>query len=140
MTIYPPSILQIIIMGEGGVFKNAGVSLRMRAALFYGVCIWARVGVAFAFMFAANAWYTGTLAIVLAAAVIFTTAELSQQSHVWWNRKVHALMGFAVIISAIVGLVKETDAVIYAISVIMLADVTWGVLHSLVARPFRAAV
>jgi hypothetical protein len=59
---------------------------------------------------------------------------------VWWNRKVHALMGFAVIISAIVGLVKETDAVIYAISVIMLADVTWGVLHSLVARPFRAAV
>jgi len=121
---------------EGGMFKNAGVSVRRRAALFYGVCIWVRVGVAFAFMFAADAWYTGTLAIVLAASVVFTIAELMQESRVWWNRTVHSLMGFAVMISAIVGLVKKTDGVVYAISVILLADVAWGVFHSLVVRPF----
>ena len=120
------------------MFKNAGVSVRGRAALFYGVCIWVRVGVAFAFMFAADAWYTGTMAIVLAASVVFTMAELVKESRVWWNRTVHALMGNAVMISTVVGLVQKTDGVVYTISVIVLADVAWGVFHSLVVRPFSS--
>lgn len=120
----------------GGMFARAGVRSSERAALFYGVCIWARVAVAFAFMVAANKWYTETLAIVLAAAIVFTVTELVQQSLVWWNRKVHAVFGFAVAVSAIVGLVKEQDSVVYAISVILLADVAWGVIHSFYERPF----
>jgi phosphatidylserine synthase len=120
---------------KGGMFARAGVSLSERAALFYGVCIWARVAIAFAFMLAANKWYTETLAIVLAAAVVFTVTELVQQNRVWWNRRVHAVFGFAVAVSAIVGLVRKQDSVVYAISVILLADVTWGVLHSFFVRP-----
>lgn len=122
------------------MFKKAGASLCARCALFYGVCIWVRVGVAFGFMFAARAWYTETLAVVVAVAFLFMTSELSQRSEVWWNRKVHAFIGATVLTLAIAGLVKETDAVVYIISVMLVADVVWGVLHSLVVRPFRASL
>ena len=115
---------------EGGFFKNAGASARMRVTLFYGVCIWVRIAIAFAVMFAAQAWYTGTMAIVLTASLLFTITELAQRSHVWWNRKVHALMGFAVALSATAGLVTKRDEPVYAISVILFADVLWGALHA----------
>lgn len=115
---------------EGGIFKNAGLSTRVRVTLFYSICIWVRLSIAFAVMFAAQAWYTGTLVIVLSASVMFAVGELAQNSLVWWNRKVHALTGFAVALSAIVGLITENDVPVYAISVLLMADVVWGALHA----------
>jgi len=119
-----------------GVIERAGATPPARAALFYGVCVYVRIGIAFAVMFAARADYTATIAVILAGAIVATITECFYREKVWWNRPVHAAMALGVATSAAVGLANKSNGAVYAISVILLADLAWGVTHSLIKWPF----
>jgi hypothetical protein len=97
-----------------GRIAAAGATPTQRAALFYGVCIWVRVGLAVGVYFAAEWELEGTMIAVIVASSAVTVVEL-----------------------ALAAVASLFTAAVPAVVLFLLADVGWGVAHSLVARPFK---
>jgi hypothetical protein len=123
-----------------GRIETAGATPTQRAALFYGVCIWLRVGIAVGVYYAAAAELEGTMVAVIIASACVTVVELAlaalSTNVVWWSHAAHAGVWFLVAVSAVVSLFKPRA--VMAVVLFLLADVGWGIAHSLVARPWRA--
>jgi hypothetical protein len=121
-----------------GRIAAAGATPTQRAALFYGVCIWVRVGLAVGVYFAAEWELEGTMIAVIVASSAVTVVELALAAFstnvVWWSHAAHAAIWFLVALSAVASLFT---AAVPAVVLFLLADVGWGVAHSLVARPFK---
>ena len=124
---------------RGGQIAQRGVSLSNRRALFYGVCIWARLSLALAVGFAAYRWPVVIPCIVLAVAVGGIIANVVQTirqgtNAVWWSRPSHAIISFAIAIAAALVLTKHIPAA--TLGVFVALDVIFGTITSLMF--FRA--
>jgi hypothetical protein len=107
-----------------------------RAVLFYGICIWVRLGLAVGLGFAIHAAQTTTLAVVLAGAIIYAAVQCTLTHPVWWNRRVHSIIGMVVAAAAAIGLAVPAGVYVYLVPILVGLDVVWGIGHSLVVHPF----
>jgi hypothetical protein len=123
-----------------GRIEKMGASPNVRAALFYGVCIWVRVGITVGVMYIARAYFVPTMIAVLVAAILYSATEFGltlTNNPVWWSRAAHGLIGAIIAITAIIALATRRFSTAYAISFFMLLDTAIGIVLSFARKPFR---
>ena len=62
--------------GDFGGIKDLGVSLKNRKLLFYGICIWVRLGLSFlAYKYTTTKWFPYLVAIICLLSIKFVHFE-----------------------------------------------------------------
>lgn len=139
LTIVPATMTSARV--EGGLFQRLGVTRAKAGILFYCICIWVRFGVALGAAAAAREWplVIGIVAAVLGVlSVIVNARGLMAGEHVWWHRQMHLVVGVAVVA---VGVLVATEVIEYwALFIVLAADVVYGIIMSLIKRPFRGDI
>lgn len=109
-----------------GVVESLGATPATRMFLFWCVCIPVRLAIACAASRAHRTRAFKPIAIVLSLIAIYTTA--TGAPGVWWYRRAHSAHALAVLVLAAI----KPDYVAH----VLLSDVVFGVLTSLVKTPF----
>lgn len=111
-----------------GLVEKMGASPSTRMLLFVCVCVPLRLGLALAASRAHETRWFVAFAIAASLLTLYTTA--SGDSSVWWHRKVHAAHALGVLV--LVAVLSKPEYVGH----VLLSDVVFGVLTSLVKLPF----
>lgn len=111
-----------------GLVENMGASPFMRMLLFACVCVPLRLGLALAASRAHETRWFAAFAIAASLLTLYTTA--TGDSNVWWYRQVHAAHAAGVFV--LVAVLSKSEYVGH----VLLSDVVFGVLTSLVKLPF----
>jgi len=110
-----------------------------RQWLFYGVCIWARFGLAALAGWLAHEYMHIVVPIILSLAalplVYNTYYTFHAASEDWWSRQVHAYSALIIICTCILVLAGEIPP--YTVGIYMALDVVYGISFSLMACPFK---
>lgn len=112
-----------------GVVEKMGASPRTRMLLFVCVCVPLRLSLALAASRAHETRWFVAFAIAASLLTLYTTG--TGDSSVWWYKKVHAAHALGVF--ALVAIISKPRYVGH----ILLSDVVFGVLTSLVKLPFH---
>jgi len=113
-----------------GLIESAGVSVLHRKLLFFSVCVPLRVAVAFAALATHTKPWFAYVAATLSVIAFYINAVKAAGASVWWSRRTHAAHALAVLI--LVALLGAKKYVPY----VLLSDVLFGVVSSLMWQPF----
>lgn len=114
-----------------GAVEKLGFSPNGRKMLFYGVCIPIRLSM----VYIAASYYKNTnfqiIALIFAGISIATNIGRMSDTNdpVWWNRVAHII--FALIGASTIVMDKPQH-----LSKVLLADILFGVVDSIIKRPF----
>lgn len=114
-----------------GVVQSLGATPTTRLVLFAAVCIPLRLALAWAASRAHGKQAFRPIAVVLSLVAIYTTA--TGGSGVWWYRRAHAAHALAIFLLVMLGKPEY-------VSHVLLSDVVFGVLTSLMKTPFTQNV
>ena len=115
-----------------GFLATAGVRRVVRSRLFWGVCVWARVGVAVLVLLALLRWTHATLIGVAAVVGVVVIVNASRSNSVWWHRSDHIVVGSVVVTTAVVAIaVGDVTVAPWVILGCLLADVVLGMRSAL---------
>ena len=93
-------------LGDFGGVKDLGVSLEGRKWLFYGVCIWVRLGlVVLAYYLRNKPWFPYTVAI--GSLLVLWFIDFKKEKCVWWYRFMHRIMVYLILLAALWQVVKH---------------------------------
>mmetsp|Transcript_1294 Transcript_1294/g.3154 ORF Transcript_1294/g.3154 Transcript_1294/m.3154 type:complete len:138 (-) Transcript_1294:110-523(-) len=126
----------------GGIIEGFGIGPRGRGALFYGVCIWVRLGMAAAVYFGRNE--TGVQIAVIAVGAFVALQNLRKFGEaVWWSRPLHFTVACVFIAFAILALlnveIKDVEELFPTLmAVVLVIDVALGLLTSFIKCPFTS--
>jgi len=119
--------------GEFGGIKDLGVSLKNRKLLFYGICIWVRLGLSFlAYKYTTKKWFPYLVAIICLLSIKFVHFE--KDNCVWWSRKMHFIILILVLCTSIFQIITKNDKPIIAF--LILIDLLLGLSSSFYLKWF----
>lgn len=115
-----------------GVFESMGATKGQRAALFYGLCIWVRLGLAYVVYDAALSSPSVTSLVVAGAAAMAAVYNgynaWYSTNDVWWCRGCHAIIAAVLSVVAMLSYVGLVSPMLMPL--IMVGDVVMGLMHS----------
>lgn len=121
-----------------GVLQSLGATASQRAALFYGVCIWVRLAMAYGVYRFLRIYPRPTILVVLVVAVMATMYNgynaLYSTNDVWWCRGCHAVVAAVIAVLAVLAYLNIVPHVVLPWA--MVADVLFGVAYSRYMTPF----
>jgi hypothetical protein len=122
---------------DGGLFKKLNFSPSARRALFWGVCIFVRLGLAVLASYLSLWWPVPTAWVVLilaavAAAFNAWSAWNASSTSVWWSRPMHMILALAIVGAAILVLTKQLDPKM--LGVVVGLDVVFGVAFAIISQ------
>ena len=92
---------------KGGFFERSGFSLSQRKLLFTGVCIWVRLFLAY--MITQYAHLKKVQYGILFFSMVSLYVNIKSLRHdVWWSRKVHASIAFAMCVYSILCIMDKS--------------------------------
>jgi hypothetical protein len=110
-----------------GVLETAGVDTQVRQLLFWGVCIWVRLGVAVLTLLALLTWPVPALIGTATVTGVVVITNISRTNSVWWHRSDHIIAGSVVVVTAIAAIaVGDTTISPWIILGVFIADVFLG--------------
>ena len=114
----------------GGV-KNLGVSVKNRKLLFYGICIWIRLGlVYFAYILRKRVWFP-YFALGIGLFSLYTI-KFDKDECVWWSRKMHQIILCIILLASIYQVISKDKRPI--ISILILIDLILGLGSSFILK------
>ena len=117
--------------GDFGAVKDRGVSLRNRKLLFYGVCIWVRLGLAYlAYKLNEKEWFPYLIAGIMLLSLRYV--KFNKDHCVWWSRKFHHMMVIIILLTSIYQIVTKDKKPL--IAVLILIDLIVGVISSFIFK------
>ncbi len=119
------------IKNKNGIFSS--LTPIKRALLFYLICIWVRLYIAF---FIYKNWNNKIwLYVVIFASIVSIYLNWTKlDGKVWWNRYIHCLNAILLLIFALLVINGYINGKI--LGVILFWDVLFGILYSFYKHPF----
>ena len=118
-------------IGNGGVFRK--YSAHIRFLLFYCICIWVRLFIAFVVYKLAKKKYIILCIFIVALFSIYR--NFYTNSDVWWCRSCHGYISVILAIVTLLSLLNYIDN--KYISYILVLDIIFGVLYTFIKKPFN---
>lgn len=104
-----------------GIFQSLGTSRGTKLLLFYGICIWVRLYIAYlSHQYQAEYWFK-YVAVILS---LFSVLSIGNDSCVWWSRTFHSMIAGLIFISAVL---DQNKFVPY----LLVVDVLFGFTYSI---------
>ena len=123
-------------MSSIGVIESAGFTSKQRFLLFYLICLPLRTSFSIvAYKFRENS--SMQIILLLAGILSFGINYRKISGSPWWSRKAHIMSSLLIIASTISSLVLRTDISFRIPSLVLLLDVFYGFITSLVIMPFN---
>ena len=110
-------------MSSSGLFEKIGYSSHQRMLMFYLICIPLRLSFPFLLTFVENP------IIILIGLVSIIQNYRTMESGTWWHRKAHIVTSIALILSTLL-------PGKYYPSIVLFFDVLYGIISSILIRPF----
>ena len=115
-------------MSSTGLFEHLGYSDIQRMMMFYFICIPLRLSFPFILTLIGKKINVKPF-IVLIGLISILQNYITMNSGTWWHRKAHIITGVALVMST------RLDGNMYS-SVVLFMDVLYGIISSLIIRPF----
>lgn len=104
-----------------GIFESLGVSSNVKKLLFYGICIWVRLFIAYlAYRYYSKQWFIYVAGLLS----LYALLSIGSESCVWWSRSFHKVI--AGLIFGSVAL-DQNKFVPY----LLVTDVAFGLVYSI---------
>ena len=117
--------------GDFGGVKDLGVSVKNRKLLFYGICIWVRLGLVYlTYLLYNKTWFPYLVAGISSLSLFFIKFE--KEECVWWSRRIHKIMLILVLIASIHQIIVKDKN--YIISILIFIDLIIGIISSLILK------
>lgn len=117
--------------GDFGGVKDLGVSVKNRKLLFYGICIWVRLGLVYlTYLLYNKTWFPYLVAGISSLSLFFIKFE--KEKCVWWSRRIHKIMLILVLIASIHQIIVKDKN--YIISILIFIDLIIGLISSLILK------
>lgn len=117
--------------GDFGGVKDLGVSVKNRKLLFYGICIWVRLGLVYlTYLLYNKTWFPYLVAGISSLSLFFIKFE--KEECVWWSRRIHKIMLILVLIASIHQIIVKDKN--YIISILIFIDLIIGLISSLILK------
>lgn len=107
----------------GGLFESLGYSETARFYLFFTVCIWVRLAMAYAVSLLVQK-KQGKYLVAFVALIAMITNGSGLNESVWWSRRAHFVFATALFISVVCGQEKMAGPIVAA-------DTVFGIIHTL---------
>ena len=113
--------------GDSGKLKEMGIPLNQRKMLFYGICIWLRLGLAYlSYKYYEHPYFLYLAAIGSVIGIL--TIRVNKDKCVWWSRRFHHINLWLILYTVLIQLVTKDKKPI--ISYLLFIDVFTGILTS----------
>jgi hypothetical protein len=117
--------------GDFGGVKDQGVSLQNRKRLFYGICIWVRLGLVYlAYVLRKKKWFPYSIIVICLLSLYFI--KFDKDTCVWWSRKMHQIMVYIILVAALYQVITEDVRPI--ISILIFIDLILGIISSFLLK------
>ena len=115
---------------DSGVLKEKyNLNYDQRRMLFYGVCIWVRLGLVYlSYKIYNTKWFLYVALIVSGIAILRNANRVDKDDCVWWSRRFHYMNLWMILCVSIIQLATGDRKPI--ISILLLIDVLFGILYS----------
>ena len=124
-------IYMICKKGDWGGVKDLGVSLENRKRLFYGICIWVRLGLVYlAYLLREKKWFPYTILGICLLSLYWIPFD--KDACVWWSRKLHHIMVYVLLAAALYQVVMEDTRPL--LSILLFTDLMLGVTSSFLLK------
>lgn len=123
----------------GGVLRNMGFSNLQLMLMFYLICVVLRTaGAMFVWNYGDKLWVLVLLGLVALVGIMMNIKGLMSGKKVWWSREFHLLIAISVLVTVGISVVYVGDRSLFkkVLGMLMLLDVSVGVIISLMVRPF----
>lgn len=117
-------------IGNGGLFKK--YSAHTRFLLFYCICIWIRLFIAY--MVYKLAKKKIVILCILIVILFSVCRNFYTNGSVWWCRSCHGYISIVLAVITLLSLLDYIDS--KYISYILVFDIIFGVLYTLIKKPF----
>jgi hypothetical protein len=125
---------------EGGIFNK--YSSKTRMLLFYCICIWVRLFIAFTiYKYSNNKILLYLILLFSIISIYLNFSKLNEK--VWWSRLFHGIISVLLLVFAIIILRKNNLVLINSIfknnkilSYLIVIDILFGFFYSLYIKPF----
>lgn len=108
-------------------FKN--LNLNDRRLLFYGICIWIRLGLVYlSYKFYKAKWFLYITLIISLLAILLNINKVDKEECVWWSRRFHYMNLWMILCVSAVQLATGNRQQV--ISLLLLIDVVFGIVYS----------
>ena len=112
------------------LFNELGYTPKERMYLFYFVCVFARTLVAYLSSVYQNHRAYRPIVIIASLIGIYLNLTRNNSECVWWRRDIHLLFCLGILWSTL------NDDTIALVPYLLFADVLFGLVYSIVKRPF----
>ena len=118
------------VQNDSGVLKEKyNLNYNQRRMLFYGVCIWVRLGLVYlSYKMYNTKWFLYVALIVSGIALLRNANRVNKDDCVWWSRLFHYVNLWVILSVSIIQLTTGDRKPI--ISILLLIDVLFGILYS----------
>lgn len=118
------------VQNDSGVLKEKyNLNYNQRRMLFYGVCIWVRLGLVYlSYKMYNTKWFLYVALIVSGIALLRNANRVDKDDCVWWSRLFHYVNLWVILSVSIIQLTTGDRKPI--ISILLLIDVLFGILYS----------
>ena len=127
-------------MNSGGYFANKGYTNKQLAMMYYGICVWVRLFMAYTVYNFYDTSFIKILIIIGSLLGVYLNIKgLINQSNskVWWSRKFHLVISVLIIIlicSQLIGIIKNAKPYIVGL---LVTDVIGGLIMTVYVKPFQ---
>ena len=118
------------VQNDSGVLKEKyNLNYNQRRMLFYGLCIWVRLGLVYlSYKMYNTKWFLYVALIVSGIALLRNANRIDKDHCVWWSRRFHYMNLWIILCVSIIQLTTGDRKKI--ISILLLIDVLFGILYS----------
>ena len=117
--------------GDFGGVKDRGVSIKNRKLIFYGICIWVRLGLVYlAYKLKEKVWFP----YLIVAIFLFSlyNVKFDKDECVWLARKMHYIILCIILLASIYQVISKDKRPI--ISLLVLIDLILGLGSSFILK------
>jgi hypothetical protein len=126
---------------EGGIFNK--YSSKTRMLLFYCICIWVRLFIAFTiYKYSNNKILLYLILLFSIISIYLNFSKLNEK--VWWSRLFHGIISVLLLVFAIIIILRKNNLVLInsifknnkILSYLIVIDILFGFFYSLYIKPF----